>query len=55
MVGKGESEEKHSMSSHCSIIQQKHGRCRLGGHVAIIVSNTMQEKALVPKDTVASY
>ena len=29
MVWKGESEKKHSMSSNCSAMQQKHERCRL--------------------------
>ena len=46
---KGEGEKKHSMSSDCSAIQQNHGRCQPDRHVVIIVSNTVQGKALVPK------
>ena len=47
--------EKHSMSSNCSTIQQKDDRCWPGGHVAIIASNTVKDKALVPKDILASH
>ena len=55
MVWKREGEEKHSMSSNCSTIQQKHGRCQLDRHIAIIVSNTRPDKALVPKDSGISF
>ena len=43
------------MSSDCSAIQQNHERCQPDRHVVIIVSNTVQGKALVPKDILASY
>ena len=33
--------KKHSTSPNCATMQQKHGRCRLDAHVAIIVSNTV--------------
>ena len=46
---KGEGEKKHSMSSDCSAIQPNHGRCQPDRHVVIIVSNTVQGEALVPK------
>ena len=49
MMWKGEGEKKHSMSSNCSTIQQKHGRRQPGRYVAIIELNTRQDKALVPK------
>ena len=55
MVWKGEAEKKYFMSSNCSGMQQKHARCWPGGHSAIIVSNTMPDKALVPKNTLASH
>ena len=49
MVWKWEGEKIHSVTSNCSTIQQKHGRCQPGGHVIIIISNTEQDKALLPK------
>ena len=55
MTWKGEGEEKHSMSSNCSTIQQKHGKCLPGGHVAVIGLNIVQDKRLGPKDILASH
>ena len=54
-LGSREDGKKHSMSSNCSTTQQKHVRYRPGGHVAIIASNTAQDKVLVPKDILASH
>ena len=47
MVWKGEGEKQHSMSSNCSFNNvTKAWGWRPGGHIAIIVSNTVQDKAL---------
>ena len=55
ILWKGEGEKKHSISSNCSTIHQKPGRCRPGGHVPIFVLSIMQDKALVPKDILGSH
>ena len=47
--------EKTFNVSNCSTLQQKHGRSWPDGHVDTIASNTVQEKALVPKYILASH